>query len=439
MRRFTAVVVGVGALLLSGCSGKTTGATNVTDASATLTSTARCASRETCRWYWEYWPASGPRSASVKTPVQGPVSGPVGPVNLSAKVKGLSPDTAYRWVFCGSPNDGAAYFCVGPNGTVGPTTADPPPDYDTFATAPVTTLAEAWDGTNWKILPTPNPAGATGSQLNGVSCTSPTACTAVGYYFNSAGDAVPLAERWDGSSWTIQTTPNNGADPFSGLYGVSCTSATACTAVGASVDVNVAATLGERWDGTSWTIEPTPNQNRYSQLVRGLVHLGHRLHRRRYRADRGALGRNELDDPAHPQPFGLAELPVGGVVRVGDGMHRRRGLLHIRPADPGRRLGRHHLDDPAQSQSHRRADQHPAGSVVHIGHRLHRRRKLRQPRDERDAGGALGRHELDDPDHTERPPFGARRGTFHGVMHLRDRLRGNRTTHGRQRLHAHLG
>ena len=267
MRRLVALVFGVGALLvLSACSGKTTGATNVTDGSATLTSTASCDSGQTCTWYWEYWPVSGPRSASVKTPVQGPVSGPVGPVKLSVDVKGLSPNTAYRWVVCGSPNDRANYFCAGPNGTVGSTTADPPPDYDTFTTAPVTTLAEAWDGSNWKIQPTPNPAGATGSQLNGVSCTSPSACTAVGYYFNSGGDAVTLAERWDGSSWKIQTTPSNGSDPFSGLYGVSCTSATACTAVGASVDVNVAATLAERWDGTSWTIEPTPNQNRYSQL-----------------------------------------------------------------------------------------------------------------------------------------------------------------------------
>jgi hypothetical protein len=43
------------------------------------------------------------------------------------------------------------------------------------------TLAEVWDGSRWAIQPTPNPVGAGASVLLGVSCTSPGACTAVGY------------------------------------------------------------------------------------------------------------------------------------------------------------------------------------------------------------------------------------------------------------------
>jgi hypothetical protein len=77
--------------------------------------------------------------------------------------------------------------------------------------------------------PTPNPAGGTFSAFyGGVSCASATACTAVGAYNNTTG---PLAERWNGTSWKIQRAPNP-AVAGSIFYGVSCTSAAACTAVG---------------------------------------------------------------------------------------------------------------------------------------------------------------------------------------------------------------
>jgi hypothetical protein len=47
------------------------------------------------------------------------------------------------------------------------------------------------------------------SYLYGVSCTSATACTAVGYYTNSGGTDVTLAEGWNGTSWAIQVTPSS--------------------------------------------------------------------------------------------------------------------------------------------------------------------------------------------------------------------------------------
>ncbi len=120
-------------------------------------------------------------------------------------------------------------------------------------------LAERWNGTNWTIQSTPNPTGATSSQLQGVSCTSTTACTAVGDYDNSSGHIVTLAERWNGTSWTIQTTPNPSA-ANGVLSGVSCTAATVCTAVGSSTNsAGTGVTLAERWNATSWAIQSTPN------------------------------------------------------------------------------------------------------------------------------------------------------------------------------------
>jgi hypothetical protein len=136
------------------------------------------------------------------------------------------------------------------------------------------TLAEAWNGTSWAIQPTPIPTDATGSQLLAVSCTSPSACTAVGDYINSSGTSSVLAERWNGTRWAIQATPtptggikangpNSGSGGGSELYAVSCTAASACTAVGTYVSsAGSLATLAEAWNGTSWSVQATPNPSR---------------------------------------------------------------------------------------------------------------------------------------------------------------------------------
>jgi hypothetical protein len=119
-------------------------------------------------------------------------------------------------------------------------------------------LAERWNGIAWAIQLVPKPTGARASSLSGISCTSATACSAVGSYINSDGDKLTLAERWNGTTWTIKSTPNpSGAQP-SELTGVSCTSATACTAVGGSRSAGTEVTLAERWNGTGWSIQSTP-------------------------------------------------------------------------------------------------------------------------------------------------------------------------------------
>ena len=132
--------------------------------------------------------------------------------------------------------------------------------YDTASSADLT-LAEAWNGTSWAIQPTPLPAGATSSRLSGVSCASASACTAVGYYATASSGGLTLAETWNGTSWTIQPTPNPAGATGSDLFSVSCASASACTAVGRYVSGSSGdfLTLAETWNGTSWTIQPTPN------------------------------------------------------------------------------------------------------------------------------------------------------------------------------------
>jgi hypothetical protein len=122
-------------------------------------------------------------------------------------------------------------------------------------------LAESWNGTSWSLLSPPLPAAATSSGLSGVSCDSARACTIVGYFGTSQRSAVALAEAWNGTAWSIESPLNPS---FQSLFdGVSCNSPLACSAVGGFVSYDgsygTALPLAELWDGTSWSVHNTPN------------------------------------------------------------------------------------------------------------------------------------------------------------------------------------
>jgi hypothetical protein len=118
------------------------------------------------------------------------------------------------------------------------------------------TLAEHWNGTKWSIATTPEPAGTTIARLNGVACPSAKMCVAVGaaYEGPAAADTVPVIESWNGSKWTLDKVkePAGGSDGY--LEGVACGSATQCLAVGYFVNGSSATqNLAELWNGSKWT------------------------------------------------------------------------------------------------------------------------------------------------------------------------------------------
>ena len=117
------------------------------------------------------------------------------------------------------------------------------------------TLAERWDGRTWRIVPTfkPAPAGPNAA-LYGVACTSASACTAVG----NQTLAKTLAERWNGHTWQVQATPNPAGAQNITLASVACPARTACTAFGLNHIGSFPLTLAERWSGGRWRIQPTP-------------------------------------------------------------------------------------------------------------------------------------------------------------------------------------
>lgn len=113
-------------------------------------------------------------------------------------------------------------------------------------------LAQRWNGSIWTLLATPSP-GKAGNTLNAISCTSSTRCVAVGSYRTSAtGSPLPLAEIWNGSTWRVSPRPGTGGI----LFGVSCVTASRCMAVGFGSDSQ---NTSEEWNGTTWRSLPVPN------------------------------------------------------------------------------------------------------------------------------------------------------------------------------------
>jgi len=136
-------------------------------------------------------------------------------------------------------------WCV----TVGGSTTGNPP-------GPYVPLVERWNGAAWSVEPIPAPARpGLSSRLTSVSCTSPLACTAVGESVsrNPRRPTTPLVERWNGTTWSTEHATGGP------LISVSCTSSLACTAVGDTASQG----LAEGWNGSRWSIEPNPHPRRF--------------------------------------------------------------------------------------------------------------------------------------------------------------------------------
>src|SRR4051794_28433995 len=59
--------------------------------------------------------------------------------------------------------------------------------------------------------------------------------------------------------WTFVASPNAVRIQSGALQSIDCVSATACMAVGDRNGLSGGTTYAERWDGTRWTITPTPD------------------------------------------------------------------------------------------------------------------------------------------------------------------------------------
>jgi hypothetical protein len=124
-------------------------------------------------------------------------------------------------------------------------------------------VAETFNGSTWTLRHPLNAIAPFGAQLSAVSCFSPTDCTAVGVAYAHEMEE-PFAEQWDGRSWRIEKI----ADALAGdLSAVSCPSATTCVAVGTTDG----RPLAEEWtSGIGWSIMSVPPVAPYGASLTGV-------------------------------------------------------------------------------------------------------------------------------------------------------------------------
>lgn len=130
------------------------------------------------------------------------------------------------------------------------------------------TQAQHWNGSAWSIVSTPNTNAGTGSNvLTSVAAVSSTDAWAVGLSQPAPNTSrSTLTEHWNGSAWAIVASPNV-AGYSNSLFSVKADSANDYWAVGRAHSTTADQTLAEHWNGSSWTITTTPNPATHSVLV----------------------------------------------------------------------------------------------------------------------------------------------------------------------------
>jgi len=113
---------------------------------------------------------------------------------------------------------------------------------------------------SWRIVASQNASTAQDNFIDAVTCTSTTDCWAAGDYFNGTNDQT-LVEHFDGTAWSVVTSPNTSTMQDNFLVGVSCPAAANCWAAGYYLTAAGARTLIERYNGTSWSIVNSPNRS----------------------------------------------------------------------------------------------------------------------------------------------------------------------------------
>jgi hypothetical protein len=115
-------------------------------------------------------------------------------------------------------------------------------------------------GTGWSVLPSPN-AGSGDNRLSGVTAVSASDAWAVGSFQPTGGGSKTLIQHWDGTVWTIVPSPNAGGP--STLAAIDALSANDAWAVGNFVADPFSEgghrTLTEHWNGSAWELVPSPN------------------------------------------------------------------------------------------------------------------------------------------------------------------------------------
>jgi hypothetical protein len=117
-------------------------------------------------------------------------------------------------------------------------------------------LTEHWNGAQWSVVPSPSP-GSTNNELLSVAAISATDVWAVGFTSNNSPNDQTLIEHWNGTQWRVAPSPNPGVSSDH-LEGVAAVSATDVWAVGTGVTASGQALI-EHWNGARWQVVSSPS------------------------------------------------------------------------------------------------------------------------------------------------------------------------------------
>jgi len=120
-----------------------------------------------------------------------------------------------------------------------------------------------WNGKSWKHVASPSPGGSSGvTNLNAVTAASRSSAWAVGDYLSSQSGAYrTLILHWNGRAWRQVTSPNPGPGTSDSNYltGVAAVSRSSAWAVGYYYAGSAWRTLAAHWNGKTWKQVPSPN------------------------------------------------------------------------------------------------------------------------------------------------------------------------------------
>jgi hypothetical protein len=123
------------------------------------------------------------------------------------------------------------------------------------------TLTQHFDGASWSTVPSPN-EGLTVDYMSSVSVAAPDDVWVVGYHIAVIGFSQPYqTSSWhfDGSTWKLVDVPDvNQENNY--LRGVVAIAGKGAFAVGFWDTGTQLQTLTERWNGSAWTIVSSPNR-----------------------------------------------------------------------------------------------------------------------------------------------------------------------------------
>lgn len=129
------------------------------------------------------------------------------------------------------------------------------------------TYAIHWDGSTWSEVTTPN-VGSQNNFFAGLGPSSSNNLWAVGSYYNTTvGFMQTLTEHWNGSSWSAVSSPDVSGvnDELIGAGVVGPRNVWAVGDFGDPINI-IAQTLIEHWNGSSWSIVTSPTHGTYSLL-----------------------------------------------------------------------------------------------------------------------------------------------------------------------------